>query len=79
MEHRNLQENDIVLIQDSNAIRGHWKMGKVIKAHQSNDGKVRKVDVQYKINDTWMTIDRPVQKLVLLLPACDDKVLASDT
>ena len=79
VEHRNLQENDIVLIQDSNAIRGHWKMGKVIKAHQSNDGKVRKVDVQYKINDTWMTIDRPVQKLVLLLPACDDKVLASDT
>ena len=78
VEHRNLRENDIVLIQDSNAVRGHWKMGKVVKTYPSNDGKVRKVDVQYKINNAWVTIDRPVQKLVLLLPVNDNETANSD-
>ena len=32
IEHRNLHEGNIVLIQDSNAIRGHWKMGRVVEA-----------------------------------------------
>lgn len=77
VEHRNLEENDIVLIQDSNAVRGNWKMGKIVKAYPSNDGKVRKVDVQYKVNDAWITIDRPVQKLVLLLPVRDDETTNS--
>jgi hypothetical protein len=72
VEHRNLKEGDIVLIQDSNAVRGHWKMGKVLKSYPGIDGKVRKVDVQYKINNAMSTVDRPVQKLVLLLPV-DEK------
>ena len=40
IEHRNLHEGDIVLIQDSNAIRGHLKMGRVVEAIRGNDGKV---------------------------------------
>ena len=72
VQQRNLREGDIVLIQDSNAIRGHWKMGKVLKAYPGIDGKVRSVDVQYKANNVMSTVDRPVQKLVLLLPVEGD-------
>ena len=80
VDHRNLREGDIVLLQDSNAIRGHWKMAKVSKTFSGIDGKVRKVEVQYKINNdnknsiskSFVTVERPVQRLVLLLPVSDD-------
>ena len=68
VESRNLHKDDIVLIQDSNAVRGNWKMGRVTEAIPGADGKVRDVKVQYKNTESVITIDRPVQRLVLLLP-----------
>ena len=68
---RNLQINDIVLIQDSNILRGNWKLGRVSNIYPSNDGVVRKVEVQYKSNlesKGFETIRRPVQRLVLIQP-----------
>lgn len=76
--------NDIVLIQDSNQIRGRWKLGRVAAADPGKDGKVRKVDVQYKNpapNEKvgiykgrgYVTIERPVQRLIVLVPARDDQ------
>ena len=47
-------------------------MGKVLKVYPGIDGKVRSVDVQYKANNVMSTVDRPVQKLVLLLPVEGD-------
>ena len=45
---RNLKKGDIVLIQDSNQIRGQWKLGKVSQVFPGEDGIVRKVHVAYK-------------------------------
>ncbi|KAL9953949.1 hypothetical protein ACROYT_G041431 [Oculina patagonica] len=77
--HRNVKVGDIVLIQDSNQIRGNWKLGRVTKAHESKDGKVRKVEVQYKnpkpnepvrtyAGRGFVTVERPVQLLVIVVP-----------
>ena len=76
---RNMKAGDIVLIQDSNLFRGQWKLGKVSNTHPGTDGKVRKVDKQYrnlnadepstKYKDKgYVTVQRPVQQLILLLP-----------
>ena len=45
---RNLKKGDIVLIQDSNQIRGQWKLGKVSEVFPGEDSIVRKVHVTYK-------------------------------
>ena len=74
-----MKAGDIVLIQHSNLIRGQWKLGKVLNTHPGTDGKVRKVDVQYKNLNAdepttkykgkgYVTVHRPVQRLILLLP-----------
>ena len=38
---RNLEKGDIMLVQDSNALRGEWKMARVTEAVAGLDGKVR--------------------------------------
>ena len=68
----NLKKGDIVLIQDSNQIRGRWKLEK------GEDSIVRKVHVAYKNPKQgepaykyngrgYMTVERSVNRLVLLL------------
>ena len=83
VEKRNAKVNDIVLIQDSNTVRGNWKLGRVSKVFPSEDGKVRNVEVQYKnlasnksdSDDTCMigtgftSFKRPVQRLIVLVPS----------
>ena len=80
---RNLKTGDIVLIQDSNQIRGQWKLGKVSEVFPGEDGRVRKVQVSYKNRKPgepphkytgrgFVTVDRSVNRLVLLLPV-DEK------
>lgn len=44
----NLREGDLVLILDANQIRGQWKLGVVINTFPGEDGRVRRVQVQYK-------------------------------
>lgn len=78
-ERRNLQVGDIVIIQDNNALRGNWKLGRVSKVFAGSDGKVRRVDVSYKnatskekLNEYtgrgFTTVERSVQRLVVILP-----------
>lgn len=77
---RNLEVGDVVLIQDANAVRGNWKLGKVSKVYPDDEGHVRKVDVQYKTarpekssrdytGQGYTTVQRAVQRLVVLVPA----------
>ena len=84
---RNLKVGDVVLIQDSNQIRSQWKLGKVSKAFEGQDGKVRKVQEQYKnpkpgepvlkySGRGYVTIERPVNKLVVLLPNDEHRLSA---
>ena len=66
-----MQVDDIVLIEDSNAIRGQWTMGVVTETFPGKDGKVRSVNVKYKRTGdgvkSFTIVKRPVQKLVVLL------------
>ena len=88
VEKRNLKPGDIVLVQDKNAIRGHWRLAEVIEALVGQDGKVRNVTLRYKCqshdntgsstrytgqSDTIIT--RSVHRLVLILEA-EDQVAA---
>lgn len=81
---RNLEIDDIVLIQDSNAKRGQWKLGKISKVYKGEDGKVRRALVEYKNpkpgekvteykGKGFTTIERPVNKLITILPASEHK------
>ena len=77
---RNVQIGDIVLLQDSNQVRGNWKLAKVSKVFPGIDGKVRNVEVEYKNPSPdealkkyrgrgYATAKRPVQRLVVLVLA----------
>ena len=81
---RNVRVSDIVLIQDSNQIRGNWKLGRAVKACEGKDGKVRKVEIQYKnpkpnepvkscAGRGCVTVERRVQRLVVIVPVEDVK------
>ena len=47
-EHRNVQVGDIVLLRESNQLRGEYKLAKVTEANPSEDGKVRRIKLAYK-------------------------------
>ncbi|XP_023197668.1 uncharacterized protein LOC111610010 [Xiphophorus maculatus] len=69
---RNLKKGDIVIIKDDNLPRNQWQLGRVVETVQGDDGLVRRVKVQVgerKSNSSskLSIIERPIQKLVLLL------------
>ena len=76
VEQRNVKAGDVVMIQDSDAFRGNYRMGIVKEAFPSSDGKVRSVRVGYKNNNSgpdytgtkFTYIDRPVRKLIVIVP-----------
>ena len=79
---REIQVGDLVIVQDSNAIRGKWKLGRVVEKMPSRDGKIRDVTVMYKNMGTGgqysksvekMFIKRSVHRLVVILPVEDQK------
>ena len=83
--YRNIMPGDVVLIQDTNLLRGQWKLGKVSKTYPGSDGKVRRVSVQYKSQNPkepvtkyqgqgYVTVERPVHRLVVLIPSTDEKI-----
>ena len=73
---RCIQVGDIVLVQDSNAVRGQWKLAEVIEAVPGKDKLVRDVTLRYKAQGPGgqyngcrdETIKRSVHRLVVLLP-----------
>ena len=69
-ESRNVKVGDVVLIEDSNALRGKWKMGVIVEAPLSQDGRVRKASISYK--NPSETVLRPVQKLIVIVPNDED-------
>jgi len=60
---RNLQVDDLVLVQDEMQARGHWPLARVTKTFPSADGLVRSVEIRTKAGRLYK---RPVQKLFLL-------------
>ena len=73
---RNLQVGDIVLVQDSNALRGVWKLARVAEAIPGRDGKVRDVELRYKAQEAGngysgtrdICILRSAHRIVVVLP-----------
>ena len=82
---RNVSAGDVVSIEDSNPVRGEWKLGKVKQAIKSDDGRVRRVKIEHKSfgekegtvtsykGKPYTEIERPVQRLVALLPAAEER------
>ena len=69
---RNLQEGDIVLLKEDTLAktrRNYWPMARVVNAKKSSDGLIRSVT----LNSTHFKglVERPVSKLVLLVPNYD--------
>ncbi|XP_043192676.1 uncharacterized protein LOC122366428 [Amphibalanus amphitrite] len=83
---RNLKIGDIVLIQDTNALKGNWKFAEVLEVHVDQDGKVRNVTLRYKSQapprnatdarkyngQPDVIVKRSVHRLVLLLESHED-------
>lgn len=70
------QLNDIVFIKDDHLPRNHWQLGRVVETVQDSDDLVHQVKVQvaerrpHRKQDPPSkpsVINRPIQKLVLLL------------
>ena len=70
---RNVRKGDIVIIQDKDAPRGNWKLGRVSNAIKGIDGNVRRLEIQYKVKDNELsTIQRSVQNTIVILPSEDE-------
>ena len=74
---RNMQIGDIVLVKDDNNPRNQWQLARLTEAQRGNDGLVRKVNLA--IGDRQLSasgektrpvslLERPIHKLVLLVP-----------
>ncbi|KAK0152254.1 hypothetical protein N1851_006383 [Merluccius polli] len=72
---RNVQVNDVVIIKEDILPRNQWQLGRVVETTVDSDGLVRRVKVQVGTQKSHKTnspskpsiIERPIQKLVLLL------------
>ena len=82
IQRRNIAVGDIVIVQDTDTMRGKWKIARVSDVYPGNDGCVRNVQLQYKnlserstphyTGSKYTEIRRPVQKVVVLLPVEGD-------
>ena len=79
---RDLKEGDIVIVKDENTSRNQWQLARVHETYPSEDGHVRKVklamesrslNAKGKQTCPTMYLDRPIQKLVLLVEGLEDK------
>ena len=76
VQRRNVKPGDIVLVQDSNTLRGMWKLAQVVEADAGRDGNVRDVVIRYKVQkpgkvyagQSDVIVKRSVHQLVVLLP-----------
>ena len=80
---RNLSVGDIVIVKDDTLPRNCWQLARVSKTYPSKDGYIRSVQVDLgaaalpadgKREGPVRRLDRPVNKLVMLVPSDADKV-----
>ena len=71
MERKNVRVDDIVIVQDPNAIRGKWKTGRIVNVFPGKDGRKRNV----KVKMATSLYERPTTNIAVLYPAegYDDK------
>ena len=65
VEKRDVRIDDVVIVADSNAIRGKWTIGRIIEVYPGSDGRVRNVKVKTSTGE----YSRPVTKIAVIHPA----------
>jgi hypothetical protein len=65
VERRNVRVDDIVVIQDSNAVRGNWTAGRVVNVFPGKDGKI----CNLKVKTATSYYERPTTKIAVIYPA----------
>ena len=79
---RNLQIGDIVIDKDDDLPRNKWPLAKVTNTYQSDDGLVRKVEIEKGTCDidklgrrknSLSTYDRPIHKLIVLVEMAEKR------
>ena len=84
-EARPFQKDDIVLVADSNVMKGEYRVAVVHEVHPSQDGVVRRVSIRYMIyrtvtpdmklvNGRPSIVERSAQRLSLLVPVSSSKI-----
>ena len=68
VERRNVRPNDIVVVADSNAVRGKWSIGRILEVHPGPYGQVRNVEVKTLMGE----YSRPITKIAVIHPAEGD-------
>jgi hypothetical protein len=80
---RNIQVDDIVILQDQDLARGQWKLARVESTITDNDGLVRRVKLligdphlskQGKRRAKATFLERPIHKLILLVEKTANEV-----
>eukprot|EP00794_Sanderia_malayensis_P000824 gene824-121_t len=65
VDKRNIQPDDIVIVADSNAIRGKWNIGRIVETFPGSDGRVRNV----KLKTATGLYSRAITKVAVMCPA----------
>ena len=70
---RNVAVGDVVIVMEDNCPRNQWKLARVTHVTRGEDGLVRKVKLFLGVRDdaSASELERPIHKLVLLLPSDD--------
>ena len=80
MSRNDVGVDDIVIIKDDNSPRRHWQLARVCAVNRSSDGRVRTeklaladacLDKEGRRVNAVKFLERPVQKLVLLMSKDD--------
>ena len=66
---RNLRTGHVVLVKEEGAYGNDWPVGRVSEAIESDDGRVRKAQVETVRGGAKKTFLRPIKELVLLVAA----------
>ncbi|KAM7402818.1 hypothetical protein PAMP_018029 [Pampus punctatissimus] len=64
----NLQVGDVVLLKDGQEHRNNWPLAVIAKTFPSQDGRVRKIQVQISRNGEQRLYLRPISEVILLVP-----------
>ena len=64
-ERRNVRVDDFVIVQTPGAVRGKWKVGRVINVFPGHDGRVRNIKVKTPTGE----YERPITKIAVIYPA----------
>ena len=83
-KYRDVQQGDIVLLKDSNQLRGEYRLARVKEIFPGEDGHIRRVKLEYKnlqqtgdiqnaVGDlkrsSFITVERSIHNIAVIVPA----------